>query len=114
MKKYIILWAVCSSLILADSSNDMLEDRVENHIQMNNIIPNYKVDYDVDIYNNQMNIELEFEGMTKPKMDFNQLAEKLVSLSREEAPQVTDIYVVVKYDPLMGDDQILFSKKYIK
>ncbi len=116
MKKTIALMTLVSSLLFAKGINDILEDRIENELVLKNVIQvsNYRVDYDVDIYGNQMNLEVEFDGMNEPKLDYNNIALKAVEASRSVAPDIDDIYVVIKFDPMVGEDKILFSKTYSK
>ena len=105
-----------SSFLFAKGADDILEDRIENELKMKNIIPisNYKVDYDVDVYGNQMNLEIEFDGVKEPKLDYNNIALEAVTASRKVAQDLDNIYVVIKFDPVMGEDKILFSKTYSK
>lgn len=116
MKKVLILMVLISSFLLAKESNDILEDRIENELKVKNIaqLSNYKVDYDVDIYGNQMNLEIEFDGMKEPKLDYNSIGTKLVDISRDLAPEIDDVYIVIKFDPMVGEDKVLFSKTYSK
>lgn len=116
MKKVLILMTLISSFLLAKEPNDILEDRIENELKVKNIaqLSNYKVDYDVDIYGNQMNLEIEFDGMKEPKLDYSSIGTKLVDISRDLAPEIDDIYIVIKFDPMVGEDKILFSKTYSK
>lgn len=116
MKKFLILTTLVSSFLFAEGTDNVLEERIENELAIKNIIQasNYTIDYDVDIYGNQMNLEIEFDGIKEPKLNYNNIALKLVDISRNIASQVNDIYVVVKFDPVIGEDKILFSKTYSK
>lgn len=116
MKKILVLMTLVSSFLFAKGADDILEDRIENELKMKNIIQisNYKVDYDVDVYGNQMNLEIEFDGTKEPKLDYNNIALEAVTTSRKVAPDLDNIYVVIKFDPVMGEDKILFSKTYSK
>ncbi|MGL5592825.1 MAG: hypothetical protein ACRDDH_02675 [Cetobacterium sp.] len=116
MKKILVLMTLVSSFLFAKGADDILEDRIENELKMKNIIQisNYKVDYDVDVYGNQMNLEIEFDGVKEPKLDYNNIALEAVTTSRKVAPDLDNIYVVIKFDPVMGEDKILFSKTYSK
>lgn len=116
MKKILILMILVSSFLFAKGADDILEERIENELKVKNIIKisNYKIDYDVDIYGNQMNLEIEFDGIKEPKLDFNSIALRAVSVSRKVGPDLDNIHVVVKFDPIMGEDKILFSKIYSK
>lgn len=116
MKKILVLMTLVSSFLFAKGADDILEDRIENELKMKNIIQisNYKVDYDVDVYGNQMNLEIEFDGIKEPKLDYNNIALEAVTTSRKVAPDLDNIYVVIKFDPVMGEDKILFSKTYSK
>ncbi|MEG0135803.1 MAG: hypothetical protein RR795_01160 [Cetobacterium sp.] len=114
MKKVIILMLMASSLLLAKGSNDILEDRIENELVTRKIIQlsNYKIDYDIDASTNQINIEVEFEGIKEPKVNFDDITSKLLRVSKEIAPEINDIYIVIKYDPMIGEGKVLFSKSY--
>lgn len=116
MKKILLLMTLVSSFLFAKGADDILEDRIENELKMKNLIhiSNYKVDYDVDVYGNQMNLEIEFDGIKEPKLDFENIALKTVNASRNVASDLDNIYVVIKFDPIMGEDKILFSKTYSK
>ena len=116
MKKILVLMTLVSSFLFAKEADDILEDRIKNELKMKNIIQisNYKVDYDVDVYGNQMNLEIEFDGVKEPKLDYNNIALEAITASRKVAPDLDNIYVVIKFDPVMGEDKILFSKTYSK
>ncbi|MGL4863899.1 MAG: hypothetical protein ACRC4T_12345 [Cetobacterium sp.] len=116
MKKILVLMTLVSSFLFAKGADDILEDRIENELKMKNIIQisNYKVDYDVDVYGNQMNLEIEFDGVKEPKLNYNNIALEAITTSRKIAPDLDNIYVVIKFDPVMGEDKILFSKTYSK
>ncbi|MEG0234701.1 hypothetical protein [Cetobacterium sp.] len=116
MKKILVLMTLVSSFLFAKGVDDILENRIENELKMKNIIQisNYNVDYDADVYENQMNLEIEFDGVKEPKLDYNNIALEAVTTSRKVAPDLDNIYVVIKFDPVMGEDKILFSKTYSK
>ena len=116
MKKILILAALISSILLAEGPNEFLEDRIENELRVNNTfqLSTYNTDYNVDIYNNHMNIEIEFEGISDPKLNYAEIAPALVKKSRELTPNIDDVYIVFKQDSIMNEDIILFSKIYTK
>ncbi|MEG0514171.1 MAG: hypothetical protein RR523_09335 [Cetobacterium sp.] len=116
MKKILVLMTLVSSFLFAKGVDDILENRIENELKMKNIIQisNYNVDYDADVYENQMNLEIEFDGVKEPKLDYNNVALEAVTASRKIAPNIDSIYVVIKFDPVMGEDKVLFSKTYSK
>lgn len=116
MKKILILMALVSSFLFAKGVDDILEDRIENELKVKNIaqVSNYKVDYDVDVYGNQMNLEIEFDGVKEPKLNYGSVALEAVEISRKIAPNIDSIYVVIKFDPVIGEDKVLFSKTYSK
>lgn len=116
MKKILVLMTLVSSFLFAKGIDNILEERIENELKTKNIIQivNYNVDYDVDIYGNQMNLEIEFDGIKEPKLDYNTIALEAVNVSRRVAPDLDNIYVVIKFDPIMSEDKILFSKIYSK
>lgn len=116
MKKMLTIMTLLSSLLLANGSNEILEERIENELRIRNIsiISTYNIDYDVDIYGNQMNLEIEFNGVKEPKLNYDEIASKIIDISRSIAPDIEDIYTVIKFDPMVGEDKILFSKTYFK
>ncbi|MGL5413947.1 hypothetical protein [Cetobacterium sp.] len=116
MKKILVLMTLLSSILLANGTNEVLEERIENELKMKNIaqISNYKVDYDVDVYENQMNLEIEFDGVKEPRLDYNTISLEAVNISRKIETNLDTIYVVIKFDPMIGEDKVLFSKTYSK
>lgn len=114
MKKILLLLTIISSFLFAKGMNDVLEDRVENELKGRRVVnlSNYKVDYDVDVYEDQMNIEIEFEGIKEPKIDFAEITSKLLTVTKKIAPEINDVYIVIKHDPVVGKDKILFSEMY--
>lgn len=116
MKKILVLMTLVSSVLLAKGMGDILEVRIENELKTKNIIQTstHKVDYDIDVYENQMNLEIEFDGVKEPKLDYSNIALEAVTASRKVAPDLENIHVVIKFDPMIGKDKILFSKTYIK
>lgn len=113
MKK-IILMALISSCLFAGGTNEVLENRIENELKMKNVIqiPNYRIDYDVDIYGNQMNIEIEINGITEPNLDYEKIALETIKTSKQIESNLERIYIVIKFDSIMNEDKILFSKTY--
>lgn len=112
MKKCIMLFALLSSFALANGPHKILEDRVENQAMVQKLVNSSTVDYDVDIYNNQMNFEVEIEGAIEPKLDYSQLSNKIVNIVKSETPNINEISIIVKFDPTVGNDKILYSKTY--
>ncbi|MGL4865251.1 MAG: hypothetical protein ACRC4T_19320 [Cetobacterium sp.] len=116
MKKIFTLIIVLSSFAFGKGLDNVLDSKIENELRRRNVIQvsNYKVDYDVDVYANQMNIEIEFDGIREPKLDYKKIALKVITIAREIAPNIDDIYIDIKFDPLIGEDRVLFSKRYSK
>lgn len=115
MKKIFVLCFVISSLIFANDQFDIIEDRIENQFVMEKIInlENYSVDYDIDIFNNQMNIEIEVEGLKQPNLDFKHMKKNISKIIKDTKLQINDVYIVVKYESLIGNDVVLFSESYL-
>ncbi len=116
MKKILVLMTLVSSFLLAKGTNEVLEERVENELKVKSIVQvqNYEVDYDVDIYDNQMNLEIELDGIKEPKLNYNNIALEAINTLKNIAPELDSIYVVIKFDPMIGEDKVLFSKIYSK
>lgn len=112
MKKCIMLFALLSSFALADGPHKILEDRVENQAMVQKLVASSTIDYDVDIFNNQMNFEMEIEGTSEPKLDYPQLTNKIINIVKSETPNISEVYIVIKFDPTVGNDKILYSKTY--
>ncbi len=114
MKKLLFLMTIISALSFAKSSpTDILEDRIENHLKVRMAPIIKKADYDVTIVNNSMNIEVEIEGLTVPKLNFDQVAQEILkNLGTDNS--IDDIYIVIKHDSTIGEDKILFSQYFKK
>ena len=114
MKKLLFLLTIVSALSFAnDSPNDILEDRIEDHLKVR-MEPTLKnADYDVTIVNNSMNIEVELDGFSAPKLNFDQVAQDILkNLGTTSAAD--DIYIVIKHDSAVGEDKILYSQYFKK
>lgn len=114
MKKLLFLMTLVSALSFAkDSPTDILEDRIENQLKVRMESVLKKADYDVTIVNNSMNIEVEIEGLTTPKLNFDKVAQDILkNLGTDNS--IDDIYIVIKHDSAVGEDKILFSQYFKK
>ena len=114
MKKLLFLLTIVSALSFAnDSPNDILEDRIEDHLKVR-MEPTLKnADYDVTIVNNSMNIEVELDGFSAPKLNFDQVAQDILKNLGTDS-SVDDIYIVIKHDSAVGEDKILYSQYFKK
>ena len=114
MKKLLFLMTIISALSFAKNSpNDILEDRIEDHLKVRMASVIKKADYDVTIVNNSMNIEVEIEGLTTPKLNFDQVAQDILKNLGSDS-SINDIYIVIKHDSTVGEDKILFSQYFKK
>lgn len=114
MKKLLLLITIVSALSFAkDSPNDVLEDRIEDQLKVRMASVIKKADYDVTIVNNSMNIEVEIEGLTTPKMNFDKVAQEILKNLGTDS-SIDDIYIVIKHDSTVGEDKILFSQYFKK
>ena len=114
MKKLLLLMTIVSALSFAnDSPNDVLEDRIEDQLKVKMASVIKKADYDVTIVNNSMNIEVEIEGLTTPKMNFDRVAQEILKNLGTDS-SIDDIYIVIKHDSTVGEDKILFSQYFKK
>lgn len=113
MKKLILISLMLSSLSFANNGEDILEDRVENQLKVNlSKILDYNVDYDVDIFQDKMNVEIEIEGLKEPIIDCDKVSQIILSSIKENAPESKDINITIKYDKPIGEDEILFNKRF--
>lgn len=114
MKKFLFLMTILSALSFAnDSPNDILEDRLEDHLKVRMASTLKKADYDVTIVNNNMNIEIELEGFTTPKLNFDAVAKEVLNNINVDS-SIDDIYIVIKHDGAVGEDKILYSQYFKK
>lgn len=113
MKKISIMFLLVGALAFANGTNDVLEDRVENGLRANlSKVIKYETDYDVDIFEDKMNVEVEIESLKEPILDYDRMVDMILSNIKENAPEVKDINITVKYDQPIGEDIILFTKNY--
>lgn len=114
MKKLLFLMTLVSALSFAkDSPTDILEDRIENQLKVRMESVLKKADYDVTIVNNSMNIEVEIEGLTTPKLNFDKVAQDILKNLGTDS-SIDDIYIIIKHDSAIGEDKILFSQYFKK
>lgn len=114
MKKLLLLMTIVSALSFAkDSSNDILEDRLEDHLKVRMSSTLKNADYDVTIVNNNMNIEVEIEGLATPKLNFDRVAQEILQNINTDN-SIDDIYIVIKHDSTLGEDKILYSQYFKK
>lgn len=118
MKKLLILLTILSStMVFADghkSQDKILEDRIENNLNYNfktlkDGSQTLKVnEYDVDIYDNYVNIEAEVNSNPN-NFNFQQALAPIkeeVSKSLGNNPQIN---VVIEYDKVIGEDEVIFT-----
>ena len=114
MKKLLFLMTLVSALSFAnDSPTDLLEDRIEDQLEVSMASVIKKADYDVTIVNNNMNIEVEIEGLATPKMNFDKVAQEILKNLGTNS-SIDDIYIVIKHDSPVGENKILFSQYFKK
>lgn len=111
MKKILLLLSLISTIALSDTNNEVLEKRIENELSLKNKVSNCKVEYDVDISGNKMNLEIELEGNIK-KLNYDEIALNAIKIVKNMNNNINDIYVVIKHDPLIGEDEVIFTKSY--
>nr|WP_307776323.1 hypothetical protein [uncultured Cetobacterium sp.] len=114
MKKLFLLCAIISSTIFANDKFDIIEERVEDQFKFEKVInlDNYDIDYDVDIYNNQMNLGIEIEGLKKPTINFPRVKKNILKVIKKNNVEVDDIYIVVKYESLTGNEITMFTESH--
>ena len=110
MKKIGAMFLLLSSLALARGGEDIVEDRMENQLKVS---LSKIIDYNVDIFDDKMNVEIEVEGLKEPKLDYNKITDAVLSSAKENAPKVKDINITVVYDQPIGEDKILFNKRFM-
>lgn len=115
MKKILILGALLSSMAFADNNaNKFLEKRIEDKITMEKIVEakGYEVDYDVDVYNDKMNLEIELEGLKKPSLNYEEISKKVIESVSQATSDIKEIYISIKFDPTIGEDELLYSNLF--
>ncbi|MGX6592565.1 hypothetical protein [Cetobacterium ceti] len=112
MKKIVLtlLLAVSALSFGEDHKNDIIEDRIENQIQLE-LRNNITADYDVDIYRNMANVEIDLKSSVKNKEEYNLIGQKVASIVREETG-ITDISVSIEKDHHFKDDELVYTKKF--
>lgn len=113
MKKLSLIFLLLSSLAFA-GEDSVIEDRVEIDLKMNlsNVLK-YDVDYDVDVFQDKMNVEIEIESMKEPKINCDEIAKMVLSSVKENAPEVKDVNITIIHDQSFGEDKILFNKRFM-
>lgn len=111
MKNIGVLLLLVSSLALANDSYNIIETRVENKATMQDLanLSDYKADYDIDISGDQMNFEIELEGVREPDLVYSDIVDSIIELVEVEAPDVNGVYITIKFDPMFGEETILYS-----
>jgi len=118
MKKIILIGSIImSTLVFGDKANDVLEDRIENILEYKHRIINdgkdkIKVkDYDVDIFKNYVNVEVEIGNVSKG-FDFDKAFIVIKEEINKEMNVNTDINIVVELDKVIEEDEIIYNKKF--
>lgn len=117
MNKIMVLFLLFGTLTFADYEDHpfgIMEKRIEKKFQSQNIIDDkeFEVDYDVDIYKDQMNFEIEIEGVKEPKLNIPKIVEQILVLTLSEAPDITEVYIVISYEPDKGREKLLYSETH--
>lgn len=114
MKKLSLMLLILSSVAFASNQEEILEDRVENNLMINlSKELKYDIDYDVDIFQDKMNVELEIEGLREPKIDCEKVSKDVLDIVKKDVPDIKDIDITIKYDQPIGEDKILFNKRFM-
>ncbi|WP_300331887.1 hypothetical protein [Fusobacterium sp.] len=111
MKKLLLIFAILSVFSFAKGPQDIIEDRIENQLRvdLSNVI-DYKVDYDVDIYSDRVNVEIEIDSFKEPTLNYSKIIDSVLKAIKNNIPEAKDINLVVKQDKDIGEDKILFNK----
>lgn len=112
MKKIGALLLLLSSLALANDTYEVIETRVENKATMQKIatISGYETDYDIDVFGERMNFEIEIEGLKEPQLVYSDLVDSILEIVQDEAPDVNEVYIKIIFDPITGEDSVLYSE----
>ncbi len=111
MKKLLLVFVLLSSFSFADEYQEMKEEKIENQLKMSlsNVI-DYKTDYDVDIYLDKINIEVEIDSSNKITLDYQKIVNSVRAIIKNNAPEMKDINLIIKQDRDIGKDKILFNE----
>lgn len=108
----LLIFIFSLSLVSLSNNNmqEILEQRIENKIQieMRSII---KADYDVDIYRDIVNVEIELKGFTNEKNSYHLVAEQIASIVREETG-ITNVNISIEKEKLFSKSKLVYSKKF--
>jgi|GEM_PF-3193297 len=118
IKRILIVGAILSSAIsFSNRSSDIIEDRIENILEykyriLDDGVNKLKVkSYDVDVYQNYVNVEVEIGNRGK-NFDFDKAFVLILEEINKETNNATDINIVVELDKVMGDDEIVYNKRF--
>lgn len=115
MKKILLIgaMAVLSSLTFAGDSHDSKNDIIENRLEVNFQNKLGKdAEIDVEIYNEDANVEIEYDGSSVPKtVNMETLSKEIANFVKAES-KATDIFVSFKVDPMFGEDKVVYAKSF--
>lgn len=122
MKIFLIFFLLLGTLTFAhkgDHPYGITETKIENKAQLQKVIENknyeYEIEYDVDIYKEEMTFEIEIEGYNEPKLNISKTIKDILTIVSEEAPDVKEVYITILFDPEKGNERLLYGKThYIK
>ncbi|MGF6907293.1 hypothetical protein [Fusobacterium sp. PH5-44] len=116
-KIVLIIGMMLYTLSFAEKNGDVIEDRIENilkhrHRLLNDGMSKLKVkDYDIDIYQNYVNVEVEIGNRSK-NFNFDRAFSVIKDEINKEMNSKTNINIIVELDKVIGDDEIIYNKKF--
>lgn len=80
-KVVFMIFFIFNSLFgIKTNENSILEENIIQKIKVISFLKEYKVDYSIDIFEKYLNIEIVFNEIDEPKLNFNNLANNIIAI----------------------------------
>lgn len=112
-KVVFMIFFIFNSLFgIETNENSILEENIIQKIKVISFLKEYKVDYSIDVFEKYLNIEIVFNEIDEPKLNFNNLANNIIATINTFNLNLISIQVVFILNSDIYGKKILFEEIY--
>lgn len=112
-KVVFMIFFIFNSLFgIKTNENSILEENIIQKIKVISFLKEYKVDYSIDVFEKYLNIEIVFNEIDEPKLNFNNLANNIIAIINTFNLNLISIQVIFILNSDIYGQKILFEEIY--
>lgn len=109
---FMIFFIFNSLFAIETNENSILEENIIQKIKVISFLKEYKVNYSIDAFEKYLNIEITFNELDEPKLNFNNLANNIIATINTFNLNLISIQVVFILNSNIYGQKILFEEIY--